>query len=432
MEANQQFIAKTQAGLEEILADELRELGAENIQPLKRAVRFEGNTKLLYRANYELRTAVRVLVPIFRFEAGHEQSFYEGIRQVNWAQFMDVRQTLAVDAAGSSEYFTNSHYLSLLAKDAICDQFRDTAQRRPNVRLEMPDLRVHIHYYQTQITVCLDSSEDSLHRRGWRTEAVAAPLNEVLAAGMLKLAGWTPDRVLVDPMCGSGTLLIEAAMMATNTPAQFYRKSLGFMRWKNFNQPLWNEVVNEAKKRMKPANCKLFGFDKDQQARNISRVNTMTADGLGRYLEFEKKDFEKLSPADLGATKPSDLGKKSSGYYDMTKPSGPTFLEKTGFQEEKAAEKPPMLIFNPPYDERLKMEEIGQFYEMIGERMKHHWPGWEAWIISSNRDAMQHIGLKPSRKIPLDNGGLACSFQQFMLYEGTKKMGVKPPVTQVD
>jgi putative N6-adenine-specific DNA methylase len=380
--------------------------------------------KIMYRANLELRTALRILMPIHRFEAFNEDDFYRGVRSINWSAHMDVKQTLATDAVGSSEIFRSSHYLGLLAKDAICDHFRHETQRRPNVRVEMPDLRIHIHYFHEKITVCLDSSDESLHLRGWRREAVAAPLNEVLAAGMLKLAGWTPDRTLIDPMCGSGTLLIEAAMVATDTAANFYRPTFGFFRWKKFDEKIWKDVYNEAKKRIKPATCLLLGFDIDQQARNISRVNTMSADSVGRFVTFEKMAFEKLSPTNLTPKKVEAtpaLGKTGTGFYDTSKPSEPLFLEKIAQNEESSAPKTPMLIFNPPYDERLKMEDIGQFYAAIGERMKHHWSGWEAWIISSNREAMHQIGLRPTRKITLNNGGLECSFQQFQLYEGTKR-----------
>jgi putative N6-adenine-specific DNA methylase len=310
--------------------------------------------------------------------------------------------------------------LSLLGKDAICDQFRERTTRRPNVRLEKPDLRVHLHFFQDKFTVCLDASDEPLHMRGWHREAVAAPLNEVLAAGLLKLADWTPERPIVDPMCGSGTLLIEAAMVATNTPAQFYRTHFGILTWKNFNERTWREVVNEAKKRMISAKIPLFGFDKDPQARNISRVNALSAEEITTVVNFEKVEFEKLSPdffsEKINPTLPRP-GSKNNGFYDLTAPSEPLFLEKIG---QKSPEKPPLLIFNPPYDERLKIDDINKFYAMIGERLKHRWSGWEAWIISSNKEALQNIGLRASQKVLLNNGGLDCWFNQYELFEGKK------------
>lgn len=421
---NQQFIAKTLHGLENVLAEELAELGATEITTLKRAVRFTGDTRLLYRANLELRTALRVLVPIHRFEARSERQFYEGMQAVNWSFWMEVSQTLATDAVGTSEFFPNSHYLSLLAKDAIVDQFRERVGRRPNVRVEAPDLRVHIHFFGEKITVCLDSSDESLHLRGWRKEAVAAPLNEVLAAGLLRLAGWTPGRPLLDPMCGSGTLLIEAAMWASRTPSQICRENFGFFRWKKFDKNLWKDVVAAAQKKRQVVDCQLVGFDKEQQARNISRVNTMTADGISRLITFDKKDFEKLAPPVFAEPKPE---LKGPGVYNLSKPKAPLFMEKIGSEpaEKLAAAIPtgPMMIFNPPYDERLKIDDIQAFYAMIGERLKHHWPGWEAWIISSNKDALNSIGLKPSKKITLFNGGLECWFQKYEMYEGKRRTG---------
>lgn len=377
----QQFIAKTLAGLEPVLADELRALGASGIRPLKRAVAFDGDTRMLYRANYELRTALRILVPIHSFPAYNERNYYAAIREIDWSEYMGVGDTLAVDAVAVGEVFRHSQYVGLMTKDAIVDQFRDRYQRRPDVNTVAPTLRINVHVQGTHCDISLDASGDSLHRRNYRRDTVEAPLNEVLAAGMILLSGWNGKGPFVDPMCGSGTLPIEAAMLATRTPPQQKREGFGFFRWPDFSQKLWRSVKEEADGRIQPFEFPIVASDKDNRARNATSINVMSA-GLEDVVQIEKTPFEKLLP-------PGDV--------------------------------PGTLIANPPYDERLKMEDIVAFYKSIGDQLKQHWPGWDAWLISSNRDALKHIGLRASRKITLFNGALECSFQKFELYEGTKK-----------
>ncbi|MBK8967727.1 MAG: class I SAM-dependent RNA methyltransferase [Lewinellaceae bacterium] len=373
------FIIKTLQGLEPVLAAELDALGATDILELKRAVSCSGDQRLLYRANYELRTALRVLVPVHGFRAQDEKSFYRGIQSVDWNQYMGVMDTLAIDATVSGAYFKHSHYVSLLAKDAIVDQFRDRFGRRPSVNLDAPTLRLHVRIHGNQCDLLLDSSGDSLHKRGYRRDIVEAPVNEVLAAGMILLTGWTGDSTFIDPMCGSGTLPIEAAMIAMHIPPQRNREGFGFFRWKDFDKKLWQEVKSAADAQIREPQCQIFASDMDIRARNATAINLMSA-GLEQVIQLEKKSFEKLAPPEV----------------------------------------PGILITNPPYDERLKVDEIAAFYQSIGDRLKQVWPGWTAWLISSNMDAWKKFGLRPSRKITLFNGPLECFFQKFDLYAGKK------------
>lgn len=371
----QPYLAKTLAGLEPVLAAELLTLGATGIRPLKRAVEFTGNKELLYRANYELRTALRILVPIHSFSAYKERDLYEGVREVRWADFMSVGDTLAVDAVTQGEVFRHSQYVGLLTKDAIVDQFRDRYNRRPNVNTVSPHLRVNVHVQGTRVDISVDSSSDSLHRRNYRRDTVEAPLNEVLAAGMLLLAGWNGKGPFVDPMCGSGTLPIEAALIATDTPAQIKRESFGFFKWPDFDQKLWKNIKSAADAKAHPFEFEILASDKDSRARNSTSLNLMSA-GIESAVRVAKSMFENLEP-------PSPPG---------------------------------LLVMNPPYDERLKIEDTIAFYKGIGDVLKKRWPGWSAWVISSNRDAIKHVGLRAAQKITLFNGALECSYQKFELY----------------
>lgn len=372
---SQTLIVKTLSGLEEVLAGELKALGATDIQLLKRGVSCRGDQQLLYRANYELRTALRVLVFVHSFPAFREEQLYNGIREIDWSKFMRVNDTLAVDAVTQGEVFRHSQYASLLTKDAVVDQFRDKTNRRPSVNTSAPTLRIHVHIRGTHCDVLLDASDESLHKRGYRRDTVEAPLNEVLAAGMIQLSGWNGDTVFIDPMCGGGTLPIEATMLSTRTPAQLHREQFGFMRWPDFDEKLWKAVKKNALSEIRELPNAVYASDKDLRARNATAVNLM-ASGLEKEIQLQRMAFEKLEP-------PAESG---------------------------------VLMFNPPYDERMKVEEIESFYSSIGDRLKQHWKGWNTWIISSNRDALKQIGLKTSKRITLFNGALECSFQHFELY----------------
>ncbi|MCK6694223.1 MAG: THUMP domain-containing protein [Thermoanaerobaculia bacterium] len=375
------LIVRTMQGLEPVLAAELEQLGATDIQPLKRAVSCRGDRRLMYRINYEARTALRVLMPFHQFRANNEQTYYRAVREVDWSRYLDAKDTLAVEATVSGDFFRHSQYAALLTKDAIVDQFRDRLGRRPSVNVDAPTLRIHVRIFGSQCDLLLDSSGDSLHKRGYRRDTVEAPLNEVLAAGMVLMTGWKGERPLVDPMCGSGTIPIEAAMLAMRMPPQLKRETFGFFRWKDFDQKLWREVKSAADAQIQHPASPIFASDADARARNATAINLLSA-GLEKFVQVEKVAFEKLKPP---------------------APSG-------------------ILIFNPPYDERLKMEAVADFYKSIGDRLKQHWAGWDAWLISSNLEAWKSFGLRPSRKIHLVNGALECLFQKFELYEGKKTM----------
>lgn len=377
----QAYIVKTAAGLESVLAAELRDLGATGIREMKRAVAFDGDRRMLYRANYELRTALRVLIPVHAFSAYNERNLYEGVREVDWSRFMTVNDTLAIEPITSGEVFKHSHYVGLLTKDAIVDQFRERSQRRPDVNTTSPTLRVHIHIQGTRVELSLDASGESLHRRNYRRDTVEAPLSEVLAAGMVLLSGWNAQAPFVDPMCGSGTIAIEAAMLAVGMPPQHKRDGFGFFKWPDFDKKLWLEVKGEADAKIRSSfEFPIVASDIDSRARNATSLNVLSAE-LEKIVQVEKIPFEKAVP-------PGEI--------------------------------PGTLITNPPYDERLKMEDSIAFYKSVGDQFKKYWPGWNAWLISSNREALKHVGLRPSRRITLFNGALECSFQKFEMYEGKK------------
>ena len=377
----QSFTAITFAGLENVLADELRALGATKVQSLTRAVRFSGNKKLLYRANYELRTALRILQPFTEFRTKHENHFYKKIYEIDWSKYLTNQQTFAIAAVTQSKYLTHSKYIALKAKDAIVDQFRERSGRRPSINRVTPDLELHIHISRDNLcTLSINTSGEPLFKRGYRVDTVEAPINEVLAAGMIQLSGWQADCDFIDPMCGSGTLLIEAAQYAHHIAPQRHRKHFGFMNHADFDSELWEDVKREATERERNFNHQIIGHDKDFQAIRITGRNVMAA-GLDGKIITKRKLFEKLEPA-------SDGG---------------------------------LVIMNPPYDERLGIKNIGAFYKMIGDRLKQHFVGYRVWLISSNKQAIKQIGLRPSQKKTLFNGALECKFLEFEMYKGSKK-----------
>lgn len=381
-----ELLVKTLAGLEDVLVQELKNLGASDIEPVKRAVKFTGDLEMLYRANYELRTAVRILLPIATFQTRHPDSLYRRIMKIDWAEYMGVNDTLAVDAVTHSPHFTHSKYAALKVKDAIVDQFREKFRRRPNVNVTHPDLRINVHISNENCTVSLDSSGDSLHKRGYRSEILEAPINEVLAAGLILLSGWQRDSNFIDPMCGSGTIPIEAALFAWNIPPQVNRKEFGFMKWKNYDQELWDKVIQSAKAKQTAFPHKILGYDKSLKAVKIAQYNVEGAQLEGK-VEIERRSFEKLIPPET---------------------SNPE-------------QDPGIIIMNPPYDERLEEANIDELYTTIGNQLKREFSGYEAWIISSNYSALKKIGLRPAKKILLFNGSLECKFQKFELYQGSKK-----------
>ncbi|MCB0662942.1 MAG: methyltransferase [Saprospiraceae bacterium] len=375
-----EIVAKTFHGLEPVLASELEQIGATNIQPYTRAVSFEGDMRVLYRANFECRTALRVYVPFLNFKAKHENHFYKKIKSFDWQDFMSVDQTFAIDATVHSQYFSHSKYVALKAKDAIVDKFRTKTNRRPNINVENPDFRFHLHIQEENISLQLDSSGDSLHKRGYRANALRAPLNEVLAAGMVLTTGWNDDKLLFDPMCGSGTIGIEAALIAADIAPQTLRTEFAFMKWKDYDKVLWSEIRETAAKRHKDVKATILCKDIQYRAVETARENARNA-GVEKYIQFDKGDFLKEDP-------PAEEG---------------------------------LMIMNPPYDERLGVQDMESFYGDIGTILKHKYGGWNAWLLSSNFEALKKIGLKPFKKKVLYNGALECKYQGFEMFAGKRK-----------
>lgn len=378
------MVAKTMVNLEEVLAEELRQLGALNVNPITRAVEFEGDMRLLYRANYCCRTALAILKPFAEFDANNEQELYDQVYKIRWEKILDVDCTFMIDSTTSGEVFTHSYYAALKTKDAIVDRFRRNFGKRPSIDTEAPDYKFNLHIRDNHVTLLMNASGDSLHKRGYRQGVGVAPINEVLAAGLLKLAGWQCDCNFYDPMCGSGTMLIEAAMMANNIPAQYYRGNrFGFMRWKEFNLGEWKSVKNEEDRKIGALDFdyEIWGNDIDEQVIQQCEKN----------LEFTKL------------------------HHDV-------MLHIGDFAEQDPPEGRTLIVTNPPYGERIKVEDLNALYENLGDTFKQRYgKDCDVWLITSDFEAMKHIGLHPSAKIPVQNGALDCRFLHFELYDGSKK-----------
>ena len=374
-----QFIAKTLAGLEEFLADELISLGAQEVKPVIRGVSFSGDKALMYKVNYQSRLAIRVLVSIQSFPVRNEKELYQAIYGIAWENYMDNAATLAVDAVTQHQKMTHSLFIAQLAKDAVVDRFRNREGVRPSVDLDAPDLRIHVHLDQREASILLDSSNVPLFKRGYRIGALVAPINEVLAAGLLELSRWDEKTPLFDPMCGSGTFLIEAAMKATKTPAGKFRTEFGFMKWNDFDETLWNKVKADAEALIVPLEVEIKGSDLSRRAISMARRNIEAA-GFSENIHTEWQDFFQLP-------------KNFSGF----------------------------IITNPPYDERLSLTDFEEFYKNIGTTLKHLCTDSEAWLIVSSPDAMDAIGLHPSRRIKVFNGSIECRFLKYTIYQGSKK-----------
>ena len=380
MEQEFELIAKTFMGLENVLAQELTQLGANNIQIGRRMVAFTGNQEMMYRANFQLRTAIRILKPIAHFKAHSAEDMYDEVRKIDWSQYIEHGKTFSVDSVVYSEEFRNSRFVTYKVKDAIVDQFREATGTRPNISVSNPDIRLNIHIAEDQATLSLDSSGESLHRRGYRQESVEAPLNEVLAAGMILMSGWKADTDFIDPMCGSGTLLIEAALIARNINPGVFRKAFAFEKWPDFNQELFDTIYNDDSHERDFAHH-IYGYDADMKAVNTARLNVKAA-GLSQTVTVEQQDFK-----------------------DFKKPA------------EKS-----IIMTNPPYGERISTPDLLGTYKMIGERLKHEFGDNEAWILSYREECFEQIGLKPSIKIPLYNGSLECEFRKYALFDGKMKV----------
>jgi len=371
----QTFTATTLTGLEEVLVEELKALGAEDIVPMNRAVQFTGTTALMYRANLALRTALRILKPVHMFHARSDNAFYRQIREIDWREYMTLSDTLAVDSVVNSKYFTHSQYVALRVKDAVVDQFRKHTGERPSVDVKNPSLQLNIYINNDECVLSLDSSGDSLHRRGYRLQAGEAPLNEALAAGMILLSGWDGRTSLTDPMCGSGTILIEAALIARNIAPGLLREEFGFLRWPDYDPALWEAVQTEARNSTVDCEAPILGSDADVEALNMTRQNVVRA-GVEDDIKLSLTSFEKRMPS-----------------------------TKRG-----------ILIMNPPYGERMQTADIVEFYQRIGDTLKQKYPGHTAWILSGNKEAIKHVGLRTSERYTLYNGPIECKYHKYEIY----------------
>ena len=371
-----EMIAKTFMGLEDVLAEELTQLGANNIVKGRRMVAFTGDKEMLYRANFHLRTAIRILKPIAHFHARSADDVYEGVRAIDWSQLIARGKTFAVDSVVYSEEFRNSRFVTYKVKDAIVDQLRECTGERPNISVSNPDLRLNIHIAEDRATLSLDSSGESLHRRGYRQESVEAPLNEVLAAAIVLMTGWRGESDFIDPMCGSGTLPIEAALIARNIAPGVFRKEYAFEKWADFDRDLFDAIYNDDSAE-RPFDHHIYGYDTDMKAVNTASFNVRAA-GLSKDITIEQRDFK-----------------------DFTNPG-----------------KPSIIVTNPPYGERITTPNLLGTYRMIGERLKHEFAGNEAWVLSYREECFDQIGLKPSVKVPLYNGSLECELRKYTLFDG--------------
>ena len=371
-----ELIAKTFQGLEDVLAQELTQLGANNVEIGRRMVSFTGDKAMMYKANFALRTAVRVLKPIKHFDAKDADEVYEAVKSYDWENVMDENTSFSVDAVVFSTEFRHSQFVAYRVKDAIADHFREKTGKRPSVKLTNPDIYINIHIAENTCTLSLDSSGESLHRRGYRQEAVEAPLNEVLAAGMILMTGWHGECDLIDPRCGSGTIPIEAGLIARNIAPGVFRKEFAFEKWKDFDAELFEGIFNDDSEE-REFEHHIYGYDILREANAIAAKNVKAA-GLSQDITLDIRDFA-----------------------DFTQPA------------EKS-----LIITNPPYGERISTDDLLGLYEMIGAKLKHEFKGNEAWVLSYREECFAHIGLKPSARIPLFNGALECEFRKYELFEG--------------
>ncbi|MBN1599687.1 MAG: class I SAM-dependent RNA methyltransferase [Bacteroidales bacterium] len=373
-----EMVAKTFYGLEQILAKEIRKIGGNKLEILNRAVKFYGDKSILYKTNLYLRTALRILVPLFKVRINSQDELYERVHEYEWEKHLKPGNSIAVDTFLKSSFFTHSHYVSLRTKDAIADRFREKFKRRPVVNRENPDILINVHLVNNELLISLDTSGISLHKRGYRVAEVSAPLNEVLAAGLIMISGWKGETDFFDPMCGSGTVGIEAALIAREIPPGIFRKSFSFENSPDFERGLWNKIFDDIHE--KKWDGKVYSTDISTRAVNIAKANARQA-SVTRNIEIREMAFE-----------------------NNNLPNG-----------EGVA------ILNPPYGERMKRTNINEFYQMIGNSMKTNFPGTDVWIISSDFDALKHVGLRPCQKLKLYNGSLECKYQKYEIYAGSKK-----------
>ncbi len=380
-EGDFKMVATCMQNLEDELEQELIAIGAKEIKKQKRAIEFVGDLELLYSANIWLRTALKVLKPLFHYQAKNDEELYSRAKNIAWEQVFSEDKTFSIDSAVHSEHFTHSQFASLRIKDAIVDRFREQQIKRPNVERYQPDIRIHLHINDTKVTLSLDSSGDPLFKRGYRTKQHLAPINECLAAGLILKTGWKGECDFLDPMTGTGTIAIEASLIACNIPPNLNRTHFAFEGWKSYDQALLSKVLGAAKDKFTPLTSKIFAREMNSNNVRSARININTAN-MRKSISLEQADFFKEEP-------PSDKG---------------------------------IMVVNPPYGERLIIEEgIPDFFERFGSALKHEYTGWTAWIIAADMESFKNIGLKPSKKIPMMNGKIECQFRKYELFDGKLK-----------
>lgn len=382
MVEKKEYIAKTLMGLEEVLAEEIKDLGGEQVEILKRAVKFTAAKKDFYKANMWLRTALKILLPIKKFTIRDEDDLYLQIKKIRWEDYFSVDNTFAIDAVTNNSPIPHSKYAALRTKDAIVDRFRDKFGKRPSIDRDFPDLQINLHIYKNQATLSLDACGTPLSKRGYRAGSQhVAPINEVLAAGLVLLSGWKGETPLIDPFCGSGTILIEAAMIAHDIPPNFLRENYCFMNWRNFDEDLWDQIVDEADDIKIKKGIEITGYDISSRVTRQAMKNSVNSAVPAGLIKIDQRDFTQ------------------------------------DWKPEKAG----TIITNPPYGERIDTREMRELYNIIGSRLKQDFEGFNAWIISGSPEGMKSIGLRPAKKIPMLNGAIECKYQKFEMYRGSKK-----------
>ncbi len=369
------IVAKTLVGLEEVLSNEIKNLGGREIKISNRAVTFTGSKEILYRANYFLRTAIRLLVPIYTFKAKTQYAFEKNMDKHNWDHYLSNDSSFAIDAQSFTDIFTHSKFLALKTKDIIVDQFREKTGERPNVNTFNPDVRFHVHAFRDEFIISLDSSGESLHKRGYRVRQGFAPLSEVLGAGLVLLSGWDGSKPFLDPMCGSGTIVIEAALFALGKSPHEEDRAFGFMSWKNFDMELWNKIKMETLPRLEQ--FKIKACDSHMAMVRATKDNAVSA-GVQDFVTIERQDFFRT---------------KESGSH--------------------------CIISNPPYDEKIPLLDAFKYYRKIGDTLKKKFAGSDAWLLSGNIEALKKMGLKTSKRIEMRNGPIEARFHKFEMYEGS-------------
>ncbi|SHH64637.1 putative N6-adenine-specific DNA methylase [Winogradskyella jejuensis] len=375
------MVAKTLFGFEDILARELVQLGAMDVEKGVRVVSFVGDKGFMYKANLGIRTAIKILKPIKSFRITREEDLYNGVKNIKWENYLKPEGSLAVDATVHHSIFTHSQYTALKTKDAIVDRFRENSGTRPNIDLRFPDLKINVHIDRQRCTISLDTSGESLHRRGYKTATNIAPINEVLAAGLIMMSGWDGQTDFMDPMCGSGTILAEAAMIACNIPPNLMRKEFAFERWQDWDVDLFEKIEESLLKKTRDFHHKILGYDKSPSAVAKAKENIKNAH-LDEFIHIQHEDF---------------------------------------FKTQKAGNSKLHMVFNPPYGERLENLNVEEFYGNIGTTLKHGYPNTDAWLVTSNLEALKSVGLRPSRKIKVFNAKLESRLVKYEMYEGSRK-----------